>query len=72
MKRSVQIMHEGARLTWTVEDHGDEWEELELEIDGDAMPVLEDMTGGTDRYYAMMRKVDERVREARRSKAREV
>jgi len=69
MTRRIQITHEGATLTWTIEDSGDEWEEVAVEVDGDALALLEDLTGGNDRYYAMMRKVDKAIREQRRSKA---
>lgn len=71
MKRLIQIEHEGATLLFTVNDpmDGGEWEETTLEIQGDALPVLEALAGkngGSAEYYRIMDKVGEEVKRQRR------
>lgn len=71
MRRQIEIEHEGATLIFTVDDpeNGDEWEELELEIQGDALPVLSAFCTrepGHKEYYAIMDRVGQEVRRQRR------
>jgi hypothetical protein len=71
MKRKVQIEHEGALLIFTINDpmDGGEWEEKELEIQGDALPVLSAFCTrepGHKEYDAIMDRVGQEVLRQRR------
>jgi len=71
MKRHIEIEHEGATLAFTIDDpmDGGEWEEIELEIRGDALPVLSAFCSnrpGHEEYYAIMDRVGQEVLRQRR------